>query len=122
MYRSFTERVFGGVCGGIAARLPISAWAVRILFVIFTVATLGAFAVLYLMLWLAIPQESLAQRMTGGGVALLVFLLLTAAIIGAWLAQRNGLTQTPTGIDLYLPLLGLLLSAVFFFRQWGRSA
>lgn len=122
MVRSFTDRVLGGVCGGIAARLPLNAWVIRAVFIVLTVVTLGAFAVLYLMLWTALPQETLAGRTAGGTVGLLLTLALMAAVTGGWVAQLNGLTRTADGTDLYYPLLGLLLSLVFFGRQLGRSA
>ncbi|MEL7234033.1 MAG: PspC domain-containing protein [Chloroflexota bacterium] len=122
MFRSFTDRLFGGVCGGMAAPLPVSSWAVRILFVALTIATSGAFAVLYLMLWLLIPQESLVIRREGGAVWSFVTLLLFVLVTAAWIARINGITQLPAGGDLYYPLLALLLSLVFFIKQIRRTA
>jgi phage shock protein PspC (stress-responsive transcriptional regulator) len=122
MYRSFTNRVFGGVCGGMAAVLPVNAWGVRLAFMILTAATLGGFGVLYLALWLAMPQESLVITVDGGPLAAFVALVLTVAVTGWWLAYLNGLTRLPNGENLYFPLLGLLLSLVFFVKQLGRSA
>jgi phage shock protein PspC (stress-responsive transcriptional regulator) len=42
MYRSFTDRVFGGVCGGLAAILPINAWVFRAAFIVLSIMTVGA--------------------------------------------------------------------------------
>ncbi len=122
MYRSFTDRIFGGVCGGIAAVLPVNAWIVRGAFIVLSAMTLGGFAVLYVALWLAMPQESLVITVDGGTLAGFVTLLLTLVVTGWWIAYLNGLTLLPDGENLYFPLLGLLLSLVFFVKQLGRSA
>lgn len=122
MYRSFTNRILGGVCGGMAARLPLNAWVVRLLFIVLTVVTFGAFAMLYLMLWLAIPQESLAVRQGSGSLWLLLALLLIVGVLTGWYAQLNGMTLAPNGTDFYVPVLVLVLSLIFFVKQWGRSA
>jgi len=122
MFRSFTDRLFGGVCGGIAAPLPISSWVIRFFFIALTVATLGAFGVLYLMLWLIIPQESLVTRREGGAFWSFVTLVLFILVTGAWVARINGITQLPQGGDLYYPALFALLALVFFIRQVRATA
>ena len=121
MYRSFTDRVLGGVCGGLAALLPLSSGWVRALWLIIALVTLGAFAVLYLALWLLVPQQSPTQRQQGGAAWLMLLVLLTALVTALWLAQLNGLTQLADGRQLYFPLLALLLSIIFFVRQLGRA-
>jgi phage shock protein PspC (stress-responsive transcriptional regulator) len=122
MQRSFTNRILGGVCGGIAARLPVNAWSIRILFALLTALTLGAFALVYLILWLALPMESLAGRTSGHflwGVFSVGLIILTLA---GWYGRVNGMTASPTGIDLFYPVLILILSLVFLLRQVGKSA
>lgn len=120
MYRSFSDRVLGGVCGGVAARLPLNVWLLRVLFIVLAGLSLGAFAVLYLMLWLVLPQESLVGHNTGGAFWLLVTVILFALVTANWAASLNGLTRTEAGDDLFYPLLLLLLSAVFFVEQVRR--
>jgi phage shock protein PspC (stress-responsive transcriptional regulator) len=111
MYRSFTDRVLGGVCGGLGAVTPLGAWTLRVMFVGLALVTLGAFALLYLGLWMTVPQQSLAMRQRGGaGLLLLVFLAIMLTI-GGWVAWIT------TGTPLYWPLLLLAVSAVFFLRQ-----
>ncbi len=121
MYRSFTNRVLGGVCGGIAALLPINAWLVRLVFVVLTPVTLGGFAVLYAMLWLVVPQASPVRRGRGGLVWAVVALVLTLAVLGGWYARLSGFTQTPSDADLYYPVLFTVLSVIFLFRQLVRN-
>ena len=57
--RSKSERMIGGVCGGIAAYFSIDPVLIRILFIIFALAV-GGGILLYLILWLLIPEEPTA--------------------------------------------------------------
>jgi phage shock protein PspC (stress-responsive transcriptional regulator) len=117
MYRSFTDRVFGGVCGGLGAVLPLNSWLFRAIFVALAIVTLGAFAALYLLLWWLLPQESPLDRRRGGSGWLLVVIVLTVALVAAYIARLNGVLVGPTGTDLFWPGVLLVLSAVFFLRQ-----
>ncbi len=57
--RSLTERVFGGVCGGIAAYTGINALWLRSIFIIIAPTTQGFGILLYIVLWLTLPVETL---------------------------------------------------------------
>lgn len=57
LLRSNTNRVIGGVCGGIGDYFTIDPVLVRIIFVI--TALFGAGFVIYLVLWIMMPE---AQR------------------------------------------------------------
>jgi phage shock protein PspC (stress-responsive transcriptional regulator) len=120
MNRSFSDRIWGGVCGGIAERLPLNAWVWRAVFVVLTPLTLGSAAVLYLMLWLALPQASPVTQHRGDMRGLLLALILTALVFGGWAARLYGVTLV-NGSDLYFPLLLLLVALVFFIKQLGRT-
>jgi phage shock protein PspC (stress-responsive transcriptional regulator) len=54
--RSRTDRWLGGVCGGLAVATGVDAWVWRLMFVLFTL-TFGFGALLYLLLWLFVPEE-----------------------------------------------------------------
>lgn len=56
LYRSRSDRWLFGVCGGIADYFSVDPILVRVLFVIFTLI-FGSGILLYLILWLIIPQE-----------------------------------------------------------------
>lgn len=116
MYRSFTDRVLGGVCGG----LPFNSWLARAMFVILSLATLGTFALVYLLLWWVVPQDSLVTPRRGGSGWLLLAVILTALVLAAYTAHRLGFTRLPSGADLYWPLLLLLVSIVFLLQQLPR--
>lgn len=63
LYRSRDERIFGGVCGGMARSLGWSATRVRILYVIVSILS-AAFpgTLVYLILWVAVPLEPEVTR------------------------------------------------------------
>jgi phage shock protein PspC (stress-responsive transcriptional regulator) len=54
--RSRTDRWLGGVCGGLAVVSGIDAWVWRLVFTLFTI-TFGFGAVIYLLLWIFVPEE-----------------------------------------------------------------
>jgi phage shock protein C len=54
--RSRTDRVFGGVCGGIARSTGMEAWVWRLLFAALFICA-GVGLLLYLLLWIFVPSE-----------------------------------------------------------------
>ncbi len=58
LYRSAKSKVFGGVAGGIAEYFDIDPIIIRLLFVIIAFAG-GGGAIVYLILWIALPLEPL---------------------------------------------------------------
>jgi phage shock protein C len=57
--RSRTDRWLGGVCGGLAKVTGVESWVWRLLFALFTI-TFGVGAVLYLLLWIFVPEEQIS--------------------------------------------------------------
>jgi phage shock protein C len=56
-YRSRTDKILGGVCGGIAESLGWTPTRVRILYVLVSVLSVAFPGTLvYIVLWLAVPQ------------------------------------------------------------------
>jgi phage shock protein C len=58
LHRSRRYKILGGVCGGVAEWLGWSPTLVRVLWVILTPTTLFAGGVIYLLLWIFMPQEA----------------------------------------------------------------
>jgi phage shock protein C len=56
LFRSRTDRVFGGVAGGIARSLHADPAIIRIVFAVLVIFG-GGGILLYLILWIAIPEE-----------------------------------------------------------------
>ena len=57
LLRSRQNRMFAGVCGGVADWLGWSPTLVRVLWVILTPTTIFAGGILYLLLWLLMPES-----------------------------------------------------------------
>lgn len=57
LYRSETQRMLAGVCGGLAEYFNIDATVVRVLFLILAVFG-GSGIVLYLVMWIVVPDAS----------------------------------------------------------------
>ncbi len=121
MTRSFSNRVLGGVCGGLGAQMKLNPWWVRIVFVVLSVVTGGIFVAVYLLLWWLVPQESLVIRRKGG-FPFIFALLLIVLVLGLWVARTQGATLYQNGADLTMPILAVALSGVFFLRQLGGRA
>jgi phage shock protein PspC (stress-responsive transcriptional regulator) len=115
MRRSFSDRVFGGVCGGIAAGLRAPAWLVRGLFSLLILLSLGAFGVLYVVLWWLMPLESPLERRRGLPTILVLALVLACG--AAWYARDNGLLVTADGVPLFWQGAAAVLAILFFLRQ-----
>jgi phage shock protein C len=56
VYRSKSERVLAGVCGGLGEYFNIDPTLVRILFILFALVV-GGGILLYIILWILIPEE-----------------------------------------------------------------
>jgi|SRR5271165_1662340 len=54
--RSRTDRVFGGVCGGIARSTGMESWVWRLLFAALFICG-GIGLLLYVLLWIFVPSE-----------------------------------------------------------------
>lgn len=65
--RSRADRWIGGVCGGLAELSGIAAWAWRLAFVLLAFCG-GAGVVLYLLMWLLVPDEPVPPLVRQGGV------------------------------------------------------
>ncbi|MFN8378484.1 MAG: PspC domain-containing protein [Anaerolineae bacterium] len=117
MLRSFSDRVLGGVCAGLAASLHINAWLVRVLFVLLALMSGGAFIAAYLMLWWMTPQQSAVLKRRGVPL-LFVFLILLGATL-LWVLNLTGRLVTADGVSLYLPILAVGLASIYFLRQFG---
>lgn len=54
--RSRLDRWLGGVCGGLARTYGLESWVWRLIFVLF-VLTFGFGVLIYLLLWVFVPEE-----------------------------------------------------------------
>lgn len=63
LYRSETNKVIAGVCGGLGDYFNIDPTIIRILFVIITIFG-GSGILIYIILWLVIPSESSVRQIS----------------------------------------------------------
>ena len=59
LYRDADDKILGGVCSGIASYLGIDPTIVRLLFAIITLGGFGTGFLIYLVLWILLPKQSL---------------------------------------------------------------
>lgn len=57
LYRCGHDRVLGGVCAGIAEYFQVDPVLVRLLWVIFTLISMGLGIVAYIIAWIIVPEE-----------------------------------------------------------------
>lgn len=60
LYRSKTDVILGGVCSGLGKYLHIDPTLVRLFFIIITLAG-GVGVLAYIILWVVVPEETVAQ-------------------------------------------------------------
>ena len=56
LYRSRTDSVIGGVAGGVAEYLDVDPSIVRIVWAVLAIVTGGVFLVLYIVMWIVVPE------------------------------------------------------------------
>lgn len=117
MRRSFTDRIMGGVCGGLAASLRLNVWLLRALFVLLTLLSLGVVGLLYMVLWWIIPPESPSQPSRIGFSPLAFLALVLAFVLTGIVLFARGRFISSTGQDLFLAGTLAVVGALFFLRQ-----
>jgi phage shock protein C len=63
LYRSRTERMVAGVCGGLAEYFSVDTTVIRVLFLVITLFG-GAGLVVYVVMWILVPDASKAPPTT----------------------------------------------------------
>lgn len=117
MYRSFTERVLGGVCGGLAEVLRLNPWWLRVALILLTLISLGFGAVVYVVLWWLLPQRLPTSRQRPNIIGFLLALLFIVGMTGLWFGRDAAWLQSPTGQPLFMPVALLILSGAYLLRQ-----
>jgi phage shock protein C len=64
LYRSRSDRMIAGVCGGIAQYFGVDPTIVRLFTVLAAIFSGGVVVILYFVLWLVVPEDSLAGAET----------------------------------------------------------
>lgn len=61
LYRSRTDRMIGGVCGGIARYFEMDPSVVRLLTVVLAIVGNAAVVIAYIVMWVVVPEEPLGD-------------------------------------------------------------
>jgi phage shock protein C len=118
LYRSTSDRAIAGVCGGLAQYFKVDPALVRILFLVFALAG-GASIVLYIVLWIAVPQDNgaaVAATSHAGNETVAVVLISIGAL---WLLANIGalsFIEWRFAWPIALVALGVLLLSRRFVR------
>lgn len=127
--RNLTDRVLGGVCGGLGAYVGVNPWWVRALFVILGLFTAGTGVLIYLALWFILPAQTLADIPTQADrerrVSLpetVVLVGIGVIIMGLIILARNLGILSGTGGDAFLPLVVIGFGFVLLIKQLWRAA
>jgi phage shock protein C len=135
LYRSRTDSMIAGICGGLAEYFDIDSSLVRVGAVLITLAG-GAGIVAYVILWIVVPQKSLASSMEEGedkavvepetvkkegeekdrGV-LLVGMILT--VLGVLLLMNNYLPFSWLSFSRLWPLLLIFIGILVIVKGSG---
>lgn len=67
LYKSPTERVISGVAGGVADYLDADPAIVRVIWALLAIITGGVFFVLYIVMWIVVPEGPMAPVAPGEG-------------------------------------------------------
>lgn len=67
LYRSRSDRMMGGVCGGLGSYLRIDSNLIRLFFVLLALAGNGIGLLVYLLLWIFLPEEGREPATSGFG-------------------------------------------------------
>ncbi len=57
LYLSNTDKKFAGFCGGLAQYFEIDSTVVRLLYIAFTLVSMGAGLLFYLIAWMVVPKN-----------------------------------------------------------------
>lgn len=122
------DRTFGGVSGGLGAYLNINAWWVRVAFILFAIFDPLVSLILYIVLWLALPQQTLQELPPGdpighGQVSAETMVVLGSGVVGLGilvLAVSLDVLESERG-NVLLPFVVIGLGIVLLAQQLRRT-
>ncbi len=119
LYRSRADSMLGGVCAGLAAYFSVDVTLIRLLFVLFAVAT-GVGILAYFILWLVVPAEGqsatdFGERIHEGAEEIAD----RARTMTEDLRSSDGSHRS--GATVVIALVLILIGVVFLLRNVGVS-
>ena len=65
LYRSRTQRVIAGVCGGLGDYFNLDPTWIRLIFILLALLGLGTFVIVYIIFWLIVPMAPPGTSING---------------------------------------------------------
>jgi phage shock protein C len=115
LYRSATDKVIAGVCGGLGHYFNIDPALVRLAFVVFALAG-GASVLLYIVLWIAVPIGEGTPAVAVGERGQEMVATVLIAVGALWLLANLG-AFTFIEWRFAWPLVLIGLGAVLLLRR-----
>ncbi|MFA5269078.1 MAG: PspC domain-containing protein [Methanoregula sp.] len=56
LYRSRKDRILGGICGGLGEHIDVDPSLIRLVWIVFSLASMGTGIIVYLAAWIIIPE------------------------------------------------------------------
>ncbi len=111
LYRSETDRIIAGVCGGLAEFFAVDSTLVRVIFALLVVFG-GSGILLYILLWLFIPTESKVTGLSEETVK------ENAREIGKKAEELAG-EMRGENTRMWIGAILLILGVIFLFQNFG---
>jgi phage shock protein C len=122
LYKSPTERVISGVAGGVAEYLDADPAIVRVIWALLALLTGGVFFVLYIVMWIVVPEGPEVPMPQGEGAPPAIDPATGQPVAGApstWSAQPVHRHRRGSGAGGYVVGLILIgLGAYFLVRDY----
>jgi signal transduction histidine kinase/phage shock protein PspC (stress-responsive transcriptional regulator) len=115
LYRSGRRQLLGGVCGGIAQHIGVSARVMRLIFILLSFAG-GLGVVLYGAYWIVLPEAPGAPSHSRPVTIAKYILAGAATVVGLAFVFKT----IPLGGQLFIPIILALLGAALIWRQSGE--
>lgn len=118
LYRSETNKIIAGVCGGLGEYFNIDPTIIRILFILFTLLH-GAGLLIYIIMWVLIPTENQATTNSNDHIKENVEEMKQRA---KSFAHDLRMSKNPTNRDdsrLWWSILIIAVGFFFLFRNFG---
>jgi phage shock protein C len=116
MFRSWSQRLFGGVCSGLAQQTRINAWFWRWLLVLLTLVTGGWGVLVYILGWWLLPLQNPNQRTQTSFINTVLFLGLSVLVVVGYFIRDSLVVDTSPSLYPAIVMIGMAL--VFFYRQF----
>ena len=117
LYRSRTDAIIGGVCGGLGHYLDIDPVLVRLFFILLALGN-GIGVLLYLLLWFIMPHEGEGEFATGDTIHTgAEEIAARARTMGSELGANLSHSPQQTGMIIGAGLI--LLGVIFFLQNLG---